>query len=215
MAHNSHALDLAAFHAIVRKARNECKLQAAHHRLASQFRHREKLVVVPVDSVKRGHMPGRDTGVDLAGHTRARGLFEDRFGRLRRRFEVEMHGAWKGGLFVLDESLRYDDGTLETRTWMVTPTAGGRFTATCPDCLGLAHGTCSEGMVRTLYRFRLQLQSRVVIVDFDDRLYRIDDDFAVNRATMRKWGIRLGELTLFFERVPDAAGAPHGPKGAA
>ena len=138
----------------------------------------------------------------FSGRTRARGVFEDRFGRLRRRFTVEMHGGWQGGVFVLDEVLVYDDGRRETRVWRVLPEGQGRFTATCPDCVGLARGECADGIIRTLYKFRLQLNSRVLVVDFDDRLYRLDDDTAVNRATMRKWGIRLGELTLFFERLP-------------
>jgi len=43
------------------------------------------------------------------------------------------------------------------------------------------------------------------LVAFDDRLYRVGDRIAVNRATMSKWGVKLGELSLFFQRVPDNA----------
>ena len=51
------------------------------------------------------------------------------------------------------------------------------------------------------YRFRLKLKGREIVVAFDDRLYRMGDTTAVNRATMSKWGIKLGELSLFFQRV--------------
>jgi hypothetical protein len=40
-------------------------------------------------------------------------------------------------------------------------------------------------------------------VDFDDRIYRMGEGRAVNRATMSKWGIKLGELSLFFVRDTD------------
>ena len=137
----------------------------------------------------------------LEGRTRAWGIFEDRFGRVRRRFEVEMNGHWQGDVFILDEDFVYDDGRSEHRTWQVYPSGDNSFTATCPDCIGKAKGSQVEGSIRMAYAFRLRLPSREIIVDFDDRLYRIDDRRAVNRATMRKWGVKLGELSLFFERV--------------
>ena len=136
----------------------------------------------------------------LEGHTRAWGLFEDRFGRVRRRFLVDMHGHWEGDRFVLDERFAYDTGDVESRTWVVTPEGPGRFSATCPDCVGVARGQGDRDSIRMTYDFRLKLQSRTLTVSFDDRIYRMDDRRAVNRARMSKWGIKLGELSLFFER---------------
>jgi Protein of unknown function (DUF3833) len=148
----------------------------------------------------------------LDGHTRAWGVFEDRFGRLRRRFTVEMHGRWQGEVFMLDEGFVYDTGESETRTWAVTPLGAGRFRATCADCIGSANGESDADSVRMTYRFRLKLKDREIAVDFDDRLYRMGDTIAVNRATMSKWGIKIGELSLFFQRrekvhAPDPSAA--------
>lgn len=136
----------------------------------------------------------------LSGRTVACGIFEDRFGRLRRRFDVEMNGSWRDGAFVLDERFTYDTGETETRTWLVTPLDEGRFRATSDDCVGTAEGECDEDSIRMSYRFRLKFRDRELVVTFDDRIYRMGDMIAVNRATMSKWGIRLGELSLFFRR---------------
>ena len=141
----------------------------------------------------------------LEGRTRAWGVFEDRFGRVQRRLSVEMHGRWEGLEFVLDERFSYDTGDTETRTWRVLPIGHGRFEATCPDCVGKAVGQSDADSIRMSYDFRLKLQSREIVVTFDDRIYRITPSMAVNRARMSKWGIRLGELSLFFERVSEAA----------
>ena len=141
----------------------------------------------------------------LEGRTRAWGLFEDRFGRVRRRLAVDMNGRWEGGEFLLDERFEYDGDAVETRTWRVVPLGAGRFRASCPDCVGDAMGECSPDSVRMSYRFRLKLERREVVVTFDDRLHRIGDGIAVNRATMSKWGVKLGELSLFFQRLPDEA----------
>jgi hypothetical protein len=141
----------------------------------------------------------------LDGRTSAWGIFEDRFGRLRRRFDVEMNGRWEGGTFVLDETFLYDTGAREERTWRVVPTGGGRFTATCADCVGSAAGECDSHSIRMRYKFRLKLDWREVDVDFDDRIYRMGPMVAINRATMSKWGVKLGELSLFFERAADGS----------
>lgn len=136
----------------------------------------------------------------LEGRTLAWGVFEDRFGKLRRRFSVEMNGRWNDDIFELEEVFTYDDGTIENRTWRVSPAGRGCFRATCADCVGAAHGECDTDTIRMSYKFRLKLDARVVTVDFDDRIYRMGEGIAVNRATMSKWGVRLGEISLFFRR---------------
>ncbi len=141
----------------------------------------------------------------LKGRTRAWGVFEDRFGRVRRRLAVDMHGRWQDGTFVLDERFEYDGDAVEIRIWKVISLGGGRFRATCADCVGDAAGECSADSVRMSYRFRLKLKNREIVVTFDDRLYRLGDTIAVNRATMSKWGVKLGELSLFFQKLPDEA----------
>ena len=136
----------------------------------------------------------------LEGQTTAWGVFEDRFRKLRRRFTVEMHGRWQDRVFVLEERFTYDTGEVEDRTWRIVPGDGGRFTATCSDCIGEARGVCSNDSVHMTYRFRLKFGTREMAVDFDDRVYRMTDSTAVNRATMSKWGVKIGELSLFFQR---------------
>ena len=143
----------------------------------------------------------------LEGRTSAWGVFEDRFGKLRRRFTVEMVGRWQDRVFSLDETFTYDDGTEETRIWRVSPIGRGQFTATCAECVGTAYGSCDADTIRMSYRFRLKLDARAVVVDFDDRIYRVGAGIAVNRATMSKWGVKLGEVSLFFRRDDVEAGS--------
>lgn len=147
------------------------------------------------------HRPQKfEPTVFLAGRTLAWGIFEDRFGRLRRRFTVEMNGRWQDGVFLLDEKFAYDTGDTEHRTWRIVQGEGAGFSATCDDCIGEAEGSCDTNSIRMRYKFRLKLTDRSLVVDFDDCIYRMSDGIAVNRARMSKWGIRLGELSLFFSK---------------
>ena len=44
------------------------------------------------------------------GEIIAWGYFHDRFGNLRRSFEVKINGKWDGQFLTLDEDFLYDDG---------------------------------------------------------------------------------------------------------
>lgn len=136
----------------------------------------------------------------LAGRMRAWGVFEDRAGRSRRRFVVDLDGRRDGSRFILDERFEFDDGVIEERRWVFLVESDGSFTATSPDVVGMAQGRSSAGEARMRYVFRLQVSGRSINVEFDDRFYRIDDDRAINRATISKFGVRLGELTILFDR---------------
>ena len=37
-------------------------------------------------------------------------------------------------------------------------------------------------------------------ITFDDWIFKQDDKIAINRATMTKFGIRVAELTVFFQK---------------
>jgi len=58
----------------------------------------------------------------FAGETRAWGIFEDRFGRLRRQFTVDITGTWDGRELILDERFEYSDGELDRRVWTIEKT---------------------------------------------------------------------------------------------
>lgn len=134
------------------------------------------------------------------GRTHAWGIFEDRFGRLKRRFTVAMEGRWQGDTFVIEEDFVYDTGETEHRSWSVRPERDGSFRARASDCIGEAIGNSDSERIHMTYKLRLQLSDRSIVVDFDDKIYAMGEGRAVNRATMSKWGIKLGELSLFFVR---------------
>ncbi|HCZ9574153.1 TPA: DUF3833 family protein, partial [Vibrio cholerae] len=50
------------------------------------------------------------------------------------------------------------------------------------------------------YDFVLKLDSGDVQVHFDDWLYRQDDKRVFNLTKIRKFGLEVGRITLFFEK---------------
>jgi hypothetical protein len=46
----------------------------------------------------------------------------------------------------------------------------------------------------------LNVDGKVIHVDFDDWMFLVDDQVMLNRSLMSKYGLRLGEVTLSLKR---------------
>lgn len=134
------------------------------------------------------------------GEVLAHGIFVDRSGRVKRRFTVTMQCTWRGEEGELDERFVYSDGTQERRVWRLRHLGGGRYTGRADDVAGEATGETAGNSFRWAYTLRLPVDGRVWEVQFDDWMHLVDDRVMLNRATMSKFGIRLGEVQLVFTR---------------
>jgi hypothetical protein len=146
--------------------------------------------------------PALDLSQYFNGRLLAHGMFQDRSGQVLRRFTVEMEGSWDGNQGVLDERFRYADGTQERRVWRLTKGPDGRYTGEADDVVGQAQGQVVGNTLHWTYTLRLPVDGKVYEVNFDDWMYLIDDRVMLNRATMSKFGVRLGEVTLSFTKLP-------------
>lgn len=142
----------------------------------------------------------------FAGDTRAWGLFEDRFGRVRRQFTVDIAGDWDGERLVLDEFFRYDDGETDRRTWTIRKDADGRYRGTAGDVVGTATGDAAGNALNWSYVMDLKVGDGTLRVSFDDWMFLQPGKVVINRARVSKWGIELGQVTLFFMK-PEAKAA--------
>lgn len=144
--------------------------------------------------------PVLDLRTYFNGKVDAWGVFTDRSGQVVKRFTVEMDCSWQGDEGVLDEAFVYSDGTRQRRIWKLRAGPQGSYTGTAEDVVGQAQGQVSGNAFRWGYTLALPVDGRVWHVDFDDWMYLMDDRVMLNKATMSKWGIRLGEVTLSFTR---------------
>ena len=126
------------------------------------------------------------------------GVFTDRNGAVKARFVVKMVGTWKGEEGVLEEDFVYSDGRKERRVWRLTHLGNGRYSGRADDVVGQATGESAGNALRWAYTLRLPVDGKTYDVQFDDWMYLVDDKVMLNKATMSKFGIRLGEVTLSF-----------------
>jgi hypothetical protein len=130
----------------------------------------------------------------------AYGVFTDRSGQVVKRFTVVMVCTWLGNEGTLDESFIYSDGTKQKRIWRLTKEANGRFTGRADDVVGVAQGESLGNALHWNYTLSLPVDGSVYEVQFDDWMYLMTDKVMLNKATMSKFGVRLGEVTLSFTK---------------
>ncbi|MFM4974281.1 MULTISPECIES: DUF3833 domain-containing protein [Aeromonas] len=150
----------------------------------------------------RGQGPNWDLARFFNGKLVAHGLVTDRSGEVTSRFRVEMQGRWREGKGELFEQFYFDDGRKQTRTWFLSKGVDGHWRGTASDVVGEAVGKTAGFALNWRYQLDLALpDGEVVRVSFDDWMYLLDQDRLINRAEISKFGIHLGEVILYIERL--------------
>lgn len=134
----------------------------------------------------------------FAGRTRAWGLFEDRFGTLRRSFTVVIDGHWDGRELTLDERFDYADGESDRRVWRIARTGDGRYEGRADDVIGKAVGRSAGNALNWTYEMALKVGGGRWRVRFDDWMWLQPGDALINRANVYRWGVWIGTVSLFF-----------------
>ena len=70
------------------------------------------------------------------GNLEAWGIFEDRFGNLRRQFRVEINGYIKDEKLILEEDFYYSDGERDRRVWTIVNKENGVYEGKADDIVG-------------------------------------------------------------------------------
>jgi hypothetical protein len=152
----------------------------------------------------RDEKPVLDLKSYFQGTLDAWGYFQDRGGKVVRRFHVEIQSHWDGEVGTLDEHFTYSDGTTSRRVWTITRLDAHRYRGVADDVVGEARGEAYGNALRWQYTLKLPVDGKVYEVQFDDWMYLMDEHTMLNYSTMSKFGFRLGEVVLSFRRRGDA-----------
>lgn len=128
------------------------------------------------------------------------GMFQKRSGEVVKRFKVVIEARWDGDGGTLDERFTYSDGSEQRRVWHITRSGEGEYLGRADDVVGVARGRVAGNALHWVYTLRLPVDDKVYDVQFDDWMYLQDDGVLLNRSVMKKFGFKLGEVTLFFRK---------------
>ena len=151
------------------------------------------------------------------GDSLAYGIFEDRFGTLQRRFKVNISGqktqeeiAGKSiSKIILTEDFLYEDGEQQQRIWTISKDVLDDgieyYRGSAGDVIGTAEGGVSGSAFFWQYDVDLNISQNNLRVRFSDWIYQMDDYIAINKATVSKFGIEIGVVTIVFVRGAPAS----------
>ena len=150
----------------------------------------------------KGTQPQLDLFAYFAGNTKAYGQFQDRSGKVLRRFEVDIVGSINESqdTLTLEEDFIYDDGEKQRRVWVIKKLPDGSYSGTAGDVVGAANGRIEGFALNWSYTLDLPYKDSSIHVKFDDWMFLHNEDVMLNRAEVTKWGFRVGEVTLFFSK---------------
>ena len=132
------------------------------------------------------------------GKTKAWGMFEDRFGNVRKQFSVEIVGRWDGKVLRLEENFTYIDGELEKRIWTIQKEDGNKYKGYADDIIGTALGECRGNTLTWHYNMKIKINDRSINVHFNDRMYLQPEGVLLSKARVSKLGVEIGVVTLTF-----------------
>lgn len=144
--------------------------------------------------------PALDLQQYFNGTLDAAGVFTDRSGTVVKRFNVVIVCSWQGNEGILDEDFTYSDGTKQKRIWHLSKQTDGRFIGRASDVVGQANGEIRGNALHWNYTLELPVDGSIYEVQFEDWMYLMNERVLLNKATMRKFGVRLGDVTLFFNK---------------
>ena len=147
-----------------------------------------------------GTEPHLDLFAYFEGKTRAWGIFQDRSGDLKRQFRVDIKGEIEGENLTLTEDFVYADGEVQQRIWRIRRLDPHRYEGSADDVVGGATGLAYGQALNWRYTLRLPYRGRELNVQFDDWMFLQAGGVLVNRATVSKFGFKVGEVTLFFTK---------------
>ncbi len=130
----------------------------------------------------------------LAGPLVSEGMIYGPTGRVVSRFTADMHGNWDESQGRLVEHFTFASGDRQDREWDLTINNDGTFSGTAHDIIGKMRGETIGATTRMSYRLRLAPDAGGHVLNVVDWMYLSENGTILNRAQMRKFGIKVAEL---------------------
>lgn len=106
-----------------------------------------------------------------------------------------------GDTLTLHERFVYDDGEKQQRVWRIRRTGDNRYQGTAGDIEGVASGQAAGNAFHWRYSMNVEASGSRWLLHFDDWMYLQDGSHLFNKTEMKKFGITVATVTLFFTRT--------------
>lgn len=145
--------------------------------------------------------PELDLDQFFNGKLVAYGVVFDRSGKMLRRFKADIDAHWEGKSGTINEQFVFDDGERSTRIWQLTKQGDNQYVGEAADVVGIAQGETSGSALFWRYDLDIEVDGETYQVTLDDWMYLFDEQRLFNKTEMTKFGIKVGEVILYIEKL--------------
>jgi len=136
----------------------------------------------------------------LQGKLTGWGIFQGRDGTVQKRFRIDMTANWEGNVGTFVENFTFSDGTKQVREWVLTRIDDHHYTGKANDSVGEGKGEVWGNSMHWNYTITTETDSGTYDLDYDYWMHMIDDKTLINRATLSKFGVTLGDIAVTFHK---------------
>lgn len=140
----------------------------------------------------------------FTGSSQAFGVLQNWRGQQTLHFSAELCGQWQGNRGDLYEIFQYSDGRTDKRHWQLQVAENGEISGSAEDVIGQASGRIAGNTLYWEYVLRIPQTDGSIDVAVKDWLYLVTPQQLVNRSTLHKFGLTVGELTLSIQQLDPA-----------
>lgn len=137
------------------------------------------------------------------GNLTAHGVVKNRSGEVTRYFTAHINAYWRDANGIntgtLEEKFVFDDGEIQYRTWILTPTAWG-YAATAGDVIGTGAAQLRGNAMQLDYTLEINYKGAPLQLKVEDWMWLIDENTLLNESTLRKWGFKVGSVQLVIQK---------------
>ncbi len=167
------------------------------------------LAAAPAMAVTADPAPPVSFEATFHGMGIGRGRLVSRAIGLDRGFLVWTKGRESGGVFVLEQFFRFDDGETDRRTWRFRRTAPGVYVGERQDLAAPAKLWIEGDRVRLSYDIWLKRRGKAPMrLHCEDRIIRLASGALLSRGTISRLGVPVG--TVETHLIPDPVRRPQG-----
>lgn len=130
------------------------------------------------------------------GSSHAFGVMHNWRGQQQLHFSAELCGQWQQNRGDLYEIFQFSDGRIDKRHWQLQVAPDGSVTGSAEDVVGKATGKAVGNTLYWEYTLRIPSEDDYIDVKVEDWLYLVTPTQLINRSTLHKFGLGVGELTL-------------------
>ena len=141
----------------------------------------------------------------FTGTATAYGVMHNWQGQQQLHFSAQLCGQWQQNRGDLYEIFQFSDGRIDKRHWQLQVEPDGRVSGKAEDVVGQATGKAAGNTLYWEYTLRIPSEGDYIDVKVADWLYLVTPNQLINRSTLHKFGLQVGELTLGITQLDEKA----------